>query len=175
MSAIADDGRIGDVGVGAQPDDRRAGVRPSRSDRLVLGVGAGARPDDRGAGVRPSRWDRLVLGVGMSSKATAEEVRDLVRQVVGQAHVDLDAIALVATRDRFVADDRVRLGPPVAGVADATLLDRYPAPERTVGRGFAARVAEGCAMAAAGESAELLVGTTRSAHATAALAAGTVR
>jgi hypothetical protein len=113
---------------------------------------------------------RLVLGVGMSSKATVEEVRQLARRVVEQADVELDAVAVVATRERFVADDRLRIGPPVQGVNDAVLLDRYPAPERIDGGGFAARVAEGCAMTAAGESAELLVATTRSAHATAALA-----
>jgi hypothetical protein len=115
----------------------------------------------------------LVLGIGMSSKATVDEVRELALSVVGQAGVGLDAVAVVATRERFDADDRVRIGPPVVGVPDALLLDRYPS-ERT--GGFAARVAEGCALTAAGASAELLVPTTRSAHATAALAApGTPR
>ena len=145
MSGIADGGRIDDVGTGAR--------------------------SDRAARVRASDSLRLVLGVGMSSKATVEEVRALAQRVVRQADVRLDAVALVATRERFVADDRARIGPPVQGVDDAVLLERYPAPPRTDGRGFAARVAEGCAMTAAGESAQLLVATTRSAHATAALAA----
>jgi len=144
MSGIADGGRIDDVGTGAR--------------------------SDRAARVRASDSLRLVLGVGMSSKATVEEVRALAQRVVRQADVRLDAVALVATRERFVADDRARIGPPVQGVDDAVLLERYPAPRRT-GGGFAARVAEGCAMTAAGESAQLLVATTRSAHATAALAA----
>jgi hypothetical protein len=116
----------------------------------------------------------LVLGIGMSSKATADEVRELARSVVRSADVAFDAVALVATRERFDGDDRVRIGPPVVGIPDVLLLDRHPAPERS--EGFAARVAEGCALIAAGESAELLVATTRSAHATAALAApGTPR
>lgn len=116
---------------------------------------------------------RLVVGIGMSSKATRGEVRGLVEEVVGRADVDLDAVSLVATRERFVDDERARLGPPVIGVDDATLLDRFPAaPGTSTGAGtrLAARVAEGCALTAAGAGAELLVGTTRSAHATAALA-----
>jgi hypothetical protein len=114
---------------------------------------------------------QLVLGVGMSSKATRQEVRDLVDAVIGQAAVGLDAISLVATRMRFVDDERVRFGPPVLGIDDRDLLARYPAPPRP-DDGFAARVAEGCALTGAGTGAELLVGTTRSAHATAALALG---
>lgn len=114
---------------------------------------------------------QLVLGVGMSSKATRREVRDLVDTVVAQAAVGLDAINLVATRIRFVDDERVRFGPPVLGVDDSDLLAQHPAPPRPDG-GFAARVAEGCALTGAGPGAELLVGTTRSAHATAALALG---
>ena len=110
----------------------------------------------------------FVLGIGMSSKATADEVRELARRVLVQAGVAFDALALVATRERFDADDRLRIGPPVVGIPDAILLDRHPAPGRTAG--LAARVAEGCALVAAGVSAELLVPTTRSAHATAALA-----
>ncbi len=114
---------------------------------------------------------QLVLGVGMSSKATRREVRELVDTVVAQASVRLDAIGLVATRMRFVVDDRVRFGPVVLGVDDSDLLAQYPAPSRPDG-GFAARVAEGCALTGAGPGAELLVATTRSAHATAALAHG---
>lgn len=113
----------------------------------------------------------LVLGVGMSSKATRREVRELVDTVVAQGSVRLDAIDLVATRMRFVDDDRVRFGPAVLGVEDSDLLVQYPAPPRPDG-GLAARVAEGCALTGAGPGAELLVATTRSAHATAALAHG---
>lgn len=120
---------------------------------------------------------RLVLGVGMSSKATADEVRGLAVRVSEAAGVTLGSVTAVATRERFVGDDRLRFGPPVVGVADGILLDRYPVPDRVDGdRRFGARVAEGCALAVAGEPAELLVATTRSAHATAALAtSGTAR
>ncbi|HEX4866809.1 MAG TPA: cobalamin biosynthesis protein [Acidimicrobiales bacterium] len=114
---------------------------------------------------------RLVLGIGLSSKATRLEVHELVDTVAAHAAVCLDAIGLVATRMRFVDDDRVRFGPPILGVDDSDLLAQYPAPPRPVG-GFAARVAEGCALTGAGPGAELLVATTRSAHATAALAHG---
>lgn len=114
---------------------------------------------------------RVVLGLGMASAADRDEVRALARRVLARAGVDLDDVALVATRHRFVGDDRTRLGPPVRGVDDQVLIARYPA-ETTVGPPrFPARVAEGCALAAAGPSAELVVGTTRSAHATAAVAA----
>jgi hypothetical protein len=139
------------------------------ADRARGDAGAGTHPG-RAADAHASGPARLVLGVGMSSKATVEEVRELARRVVDQAGFRLDAVALVATRERFAADERVRLGPPVVAVDDAVLLDRFPAPQRSDGGGFAARVAEGCAMTAAGESAELLVGTTRSPHATAAIA-----
>jgi len=114
---------------------------------------------------------RLVLGIGMSSKATRSEVLGLVEEVVGRADLDLEAVSLVATLRRFVGDERARLGPPIIGVDDATLLDQFPAAHRAgTGTRLAARVAEGCALTAAGAGAQLLVGTTRSAHATAALA-----
>ena len=112
---------------------------------------------------------RLALGVGISSNATGDEVRGLVDAVLLQAGLPIDAIGLVATRMRFVDDQRVRIGPPVVGVEDAVLLDRFPEPGRV---GFAARVAEGCALIGAGSGAELLVPTTRSAHATIALGIG---
>lgn len=116
----------------------------------------------------------LVLGIGMSSKAARQEVRELVDTVIGQAGVGLDAVSLVATRMHFVDDDRVRFGSLILGVDDSDLLAQYPAPQR-LGDGFAAQVAEGCALTGAGPGAELLVGTTRSAHATAALALGSPR
>jgi len=112
---------------------------------------------------------RLALGVGLSSKATGDEVHGLVDEVLLQAGLPLQDIELLATRFRFVDDPRVRIGPPVVGVEDAVLLDRFPEPGRV---GFAARVAEGCAIIGAGSGAELLVPTTRSAHATMALAIG---
>ncbi|MHB1709876.1 MAG: cobalamin biosynthesis protein [Acidimicrobiales bacterium] len=113
----------------------------------------------------------MVLGVGMSSDATPEEVGALAGEVVRHAGLHLSDVGCIATRMRFVADHRVRIGPPVVGVEDLTLLDRFPRPGRI---GFAARVAEGCALVGAGCGAELLVGTVRSAHATAALAVGRI-
>ncbi|MPY96088.1 MAG: hypothetical protein GEV08_24415 [Acidimicrobiia bacterium] len=112
-----------------------------------------------------------MLGLGLSSKATRQEVRELVDTVIALAAVGLDAVSLVATRMRFVDDDRARFGPSILGVDDRALLARCPAPQRPRD-GIAARVAEGCALTGAGPGAELLVGTTRSAHATAALAIG---
>jgi hypothetical protein len=114
---------------------------------------------------------QLVLGIGLSSKATRREVRELVDTVVTHAAVRLNAIGLVATRRCLVDDDRLRFGPPVLGIDDSELLAQYPTPPRPDG-GFAARVAEGCALTGAGPGAELLIPTTRSAHATAALAHG---
>lgn len=114
---------------------------------------------------------QLVVGVGLSSKATRQEVRELVDAVLAQAAVGLEAVSLVATRICFVDDDRVRFGPPVLGVDDGALIDQYPVSQRP-DEGFAARVAEGCALTGAGAGAEVLVATTRSAHATAALALG---
>jgi hypothetical protein len=105
----------------------------------------------------------------MSSKATGDEVRGLVADVLLQAGLPLQAIAMLATRMRFVDDQRVGIGPAVVGVEDAVLLDRFPEAGRV---GFGARVAEGCALIAAGGGAELLVPTTRSAHVTMALALG---
>ena len=112
---------------------------------------------------------RLALGVGMSSKATGDEIRGLVDKVLLQAGLPLQAIEWLATRMRFVDDQRVRIGPPVIGVEDAVLLGRFPEFGRV---GFVARVAEGCALIGAGSGAELLVPTTRSAHVTMALALG---
>jgi hypothetical protein len=113
----------------------------------------------------------VVLGLGLSSKATRGEVRDLVEGVILRGDIPIEGVRLVATRMRFVDDERVRVGPPIIGVEDATLLDRFPVSGRV---GFAARVAEGCALIGAGIDAELLVSTTRSTHATAALAIGSM-
>jgi cobalt-precorrin 5A hydrolase len=109
----------------------------------------------------------VALGIGLSSKATVDEVRALAQEVLDRAGVGLDVVTWVATRSRFVDDPRVRLGPDVCSIDDTTLLERYPKPTGP----SPARVAEGCALHAAGPEATLLVGITRSAHATAALAA----
>ena len=114
---------------------------------------------------------RLSLGIGLSSRATRAEVDALTHLVLGEAGVDLAAVTVVATREALAADPRLRLGPPVVAVDDATLLADHPATGGTAAaRHFPARVAEGCALTAAGRGAVLVVSTRRSAHATAALA-----
>lgn len=72
----------------------------------------------------------LVLGIGMSSKATRQEVRELVDKVIGQAAVRFDAVSLVATRMRFVDDDRARFGPLIS--ASTTVLSSTSTPHRSV-------------------------------------------
>lgn len=111
--------------------------------------------------------NRVVLGVGLSSGATREELDTLVQEILFSAGIHIHDVACIATRMRFVGDQRIRIGLPVIGVEDLCLLQGYPRPDRT---GFAARVAEGCALIGAGNDAEMLVGTIRSAHATAAVA-----
>lgn len=129
-----------------------------------------AAPDPGLHAARPGKV-RFVLGIGLASTASGGEVAELARRVLDRAGVGLDAVAVVATRERFVTDGRLGLGPPVVGVDDAVLVADHPAPPRAgVAARFPARVAEGCALAAAGPGADLVVGTTRSAHATAALA-----
>ena len=114
---------------------------------------------------------RLSLGIGLSSRATRAEVDALTHQVLDEAGFDLAAVSVVATRRSLVTDPRLHLGPPVVEIDDATLLVDHPAPGGTAAaRHFPARVAEGCALTAAGRGAVLVVSTRRSAHATAALA-----
>lgn len=110
---------------------------------------------------------RLVLGVGMTTRATREEISTLFGELLARADVRLEMVDVVATRLRFVDDERLQLGLPIVGVEDSTLLERFPAPDRV---GFAARVAEGCALVGAGDHAQLLVEPLRSAYATMALA-----
>ena len=83
------------------------------------------------------------------------------------ADARLEAVAAVATRARFVHDERLQLGVSVVGIDDEELLERFAAPRRV---GFAARVAEGCAMIGAGEHARLLAGPVRASFVTVALA-----
>lgn len=112
----------------------------------------------------------LVLGIGLSSKATAHEVRSLVDAALAERGLRLDDIEVVATRQRFVLDGRLHLGPPVTGVADA-LLESWSAPcTRAVG--IRARVAETAALLTASvrTQAHLLGAVHRSAHATVAIA-----
>ncbi len=115
---------------------------------------------------------RLVLGVGISSAATSEEVAALAADVMRGADLSLGSVTSVATRERFVADPRLVLGPEVVGVSDERLLSGFPIPGDRTRPGLQARVAEGCALAIAGARAELLVARTPSAHVTMALAQG---
>lgn len=117
---------------------------------------------------------RFVLGVGLSSAATPQEVAALAAHVVADANLGMEAVTQLATRECFVGDSRLALGPEVIGVSDDLLISRYPVPAHTDRPGLPARVAEGCAMAAAGASAELLVARAASAHVTMALAQGLV-
>ena len=109
----------------------------------------------------------LVLGVGMSSKATRADVVRLVEEVLAMGDSELANVAVVATRARFVHDERLWLGISVVGIDDDNLLERFAAPRRV---GIAARVAEGCALLGAGENAQLLVGPVHASYVTVALA-----
>lgn len=109
----------------------------------------------------------LVLGVGMSSRATHADVLGLVNEVLTKGDVQLAHVAFVATRARFVGDERLQLGVSVVAVDDEELLERFASPRRA---GFAARVAEGCALIGAGENAQLLLGPVRGTFVTVALA-----
>ena len=109
----------------------------------------------------------LVLGVGMSSKATRAGVARLVEEVVTMANSPIESVAVLATRSKFVADERLQLGMMIVGIDDEDLLALWGAPRPA---GFAARVAEGCAMIGAGERARLLVAPRRGTFVTVALA-----
>ncbi len=121
----------------------------------------------------------VVLGVGMSSKATAKEVRTLVVAALNDRHLQFDDVAVVATRQQFVLDQRLAFGKPVTGVADERLVAASVPCTRTVG--LCARVAETAALLAAiqlgseGSTAILLGSVQRSAHATVAIAAPDTR
>lgn len=109
----------------------------------------------------------LVLGIGMSSKATRDDVVGLVGKVLTAGDLELGDVAVIATRARFVRDERLQLGPRVVGIDDDDVLERFASPRRV---GIAARVAEGCAMIGAGQNAKLLVGPVHTSYVTVALA-----
>ncbi|MCU1500794.1 MAG: Cobalamin synthesis C-terminus [Ilumatobacteraceae bacterium] len=107
-----------------------------------------------------------MLGIGMSSRATATEVRELVEAALAEHRLTLDEVALIATRQRFAGDPRLRLGPPVSGIDDDALEAASLPCTRSFG--IRARVAETAAALAAGGH---VVGTVqRSAHVTLAVA-----
>jgi cobalamin biosynthesis protein CbiG len=108
-----------------------------------------------------------VVGIGLSSRATPAEVRSLVGEALGALGLDLDDVEAVATRASLAADRRLRLGPPVVGVADEVLEQQSAPTERTVG--IRARVAETAALVTGG-AADLLEPVHKSAAATVAIA-----
>jgi cobalamin biosynthesis protein CbiG len=105
-----------------------------------------------------------VLGIGISSKADAGEVRELVAVALAELRLALDDVALIATRERFVDDPRLRLGPEIIGFSDSALEAASAPCDRTFG--IRARVAE-TAVALAG--AVPTRATFRSAHVTVAV------
>jgi hypothetical protein len=115
----------------------------------------------------------VVLGVGMSSKATSGEVRALVDAALSDRCLVLDDVVVVATRERFVSDERLAFGRPVVGIADATLEAASAPCERSFG--LRARVAETAALLTASTRfpGHLVGAVERSAHVTVAVAAST--
>lgn len=114
--------------------------------------------------------DGLVIGIGLSSSATTSEVEALVGGLLRELGVGLADVAAIATRERFVGDPRLTIGPPVISIVDHELVARSAPVERSVG--IPARVAETAALAvaAAHGRAQLLALVRRSAHVTAAVA-----
>jgi cobalamin biosynthesis protein CbiG len=110
---------------------------------------------------------RVVVGVGLSSRATADEVRELVDAALRAHGLGLSDVELFATRACLADDPRLQLGSRVVGVADAVLEERSDPPERSVG--IRARVAATAALVTGGAS-TLLEPVRRSAGATVALA-----
>jgi hypothetical protein len=105
-----------------------------------------------------------VLGIGISSKAKGHEVRELVATALAEHGLVLDDVVVIATRQRFVDDPRLRLGPAVVGFSDAALEAASAPCDRAFG--IQARVAE-TAVALAGAVATCAV--FRSAHVTLAI------
>jgi len=113
---------------------------------------------------------RVVVGVGMSSKASPSEVRALVVTALRDRRLGLGDVKAVATRERFVNDRRLDLGPPVTGVPDHVLVASSDPCDRVIG--LPARVAETAALLAVDDATAALIGpVARSAHATVAIAA----
>jgi cobalamin biosynthesis protein CbiG len=105
-----------------------------------------------------------VLGIGISAKADAHEVRELVAVALAEHCLVMDDVALIATRQRFVDDPRLRLGPAIVGFSDSALEAASAPCDRAFG--IRARVAE-TAVALAG--AVTTRATFRSAHVTVAI------
>jgi hypothetical protein len=91
-----------------------------------------------------------------------------VESVLRDHRIDLNDVVAIATRARFVGDQRLNLGPPVIGYPDALLEEKSAPCERATG--IRARVAETAALLASGsERPSHAPPVARSAHATVAI------
>jgi cobalamin biosynthesis protein CbiG len=109
----------------------------------------------------------VIVGIGLSSRASAEEVERLVRELLSRHGLAFPP-DVIATRARFTADPRVALGCPVVGIDDDELLAASPPVPRR--RGLPAQVARTAALLAAGPGGCLLEPDGRSRYVTAAVA-----
>ena len=125
----------------------------------------------------------LALGIGCERHCPAEEVADLVDEVLAEHSLSPHAIALVGSIDLKADEAAVnavaaRLGVPLRVFAADTLnevADRLENPSDLVMREVGCPgVAEGAALVAAGPDAELIVAKTKSKRATCAIARATV-
>ena len=125
----------------------------------------------------------LALGIGCERHCPAEEVADLVDEVLAEHSLSPHAIALVGSIDLKADEAAVnavaaRLGVPLrVFAADALneVADRLESPSDLVMREVGCPgVAEGAALVAAGPDAELIVAKTKSKRATCAIARATV-
>jgi cobalt-precorrin 5A hydrolase / precorrin-3B C17-methyltransferase len=150
---------------------------PPNVDTDTPGADAGVVVSDRAGEVAPGtvvlRPPSLVLGVGASRNAPAEEVHDLVAQVLTDAGLAEQCVAVVATVD-LKADEPAlllvaeRFGVPLRTFVAAELAGQpVPNPSEVVaGEVGTPSVAEAAVLAA---GATLVVEKTKSAHATVAV------
>ncbi|WP_201216612.1 cobalamin biosynthesis protein, partial [Rhodospirillum rubrum] len=160
------------------PADLSAGDRQlvEREEGWILGIETGLAPGDPFARPVPRV---LTLGVGCESGCPAEELEDLVWTTLGAHGLSAEALSCVATLDRKAGAPAVRalarrLDRPLR-LFPAQVLERetprLASPSPAVFRAVGCHgVAEAAALAAAGESAILIVAKTRSQRATCALA-----
>jgi cobalamin biosynthesis protein CbiG len=108
-----------------------------------------------------------VVGIGLSSEATTDEVARLLSRLLEDAELSLADVDAIATRQRFVDDVRLALGPPIVGFDDDVLIAASAPVARTIG--IPARVAETAASLFVGSDVDQHWAMARSAHVTAAL------